>query len=276
MRSGLVILDATVVKRFEDASTRDLVTRSCRAADWTICPTILNFIEISKSANTVVRSRGFATLRALAPDSHFLPLPSVLLQLAAKALLRGEPSFRAPFVDPFDASLGDDGVPHEHFLDAVRSFTDEWEEVRNSQLRRARVAIQRRLRREHAAAIPTVVEFLDNHWMKEELAGVYARRMWPVDAPDGPPPIDELVESHAWRLFLEADGAAIFERLYPLEEPKRVGFIDVSQLVYLAGSERRILVSDDKALLRVGSTLVHERFPNTRVESWSQFLAHHV
>ena len=77
----------------------------------------------------------------------------------------------------------------------------------------------------------------------------------------------------SWRLFFEGLGAAVYERCVRSQTSRPVQLADFRQLVYLAGAERRVLVTDDTPLLRLGRAVIHGRYEDAQVVSFNEFLA---
>jgi IS4 transposase len=62
--------------------------------------------------------------------------------------------------------------------------------------------------------------------------------------------------------MLEAYGAAVYERSVAHTMPKRAHLADLLQLVYLAGAKRRMIVTDDRSMLRVAHEVLGGRYNN--------------
>ena len=65
----------------------------------------------------------------------------------------------------------------------------------------------------------------------------------------------------------------MYERCVRSQTSRPVQLADFRQLVYLAGAERRVLVTDDTPLLRLGRAVIHGRYEDAQVVSFNEFLA---
>lgn len=273
--SGVVILDATCIGRVEDPDLRERIVRSLRAVDFAIWPTTLNVVEVCKTQNARVRRRGLATIEALSVGKGLLPLPHEILRDAARALRRGDLGFESALYEGAAAD-GENGWLGESFHHAAVEFTDRFERARTEHLEDFRTEFQR-LRKQHRPQHwHDACRFLEEEWLRSPALLLYVKNVWEqLELEGNAPPLELLLGLLTWRLFLEAEGMALFERLIARNRPKRVGFLDLSQLIYLGAERRRILVTDDKALQRAASVILHGRYADTRVEDWCTFLSHH-
>ena len=73
-----------------------------------------------------------------------------------------------------------------------------------------------------------------------------------------------LEQNEAWRLLLDAEGVAVYERAIATVQPKFVQRLDLLQLIYLAGESKRMIVTSDKGLLRAGNAILPGRYPGAR------------
>jgi len=88
-----------------------------------------------------------------------------------------------------------------------------------------------------------------------------------------PPPFEALLQNEAWRLYFEGLGATVYERCIPNQQPRPAHVADVLQLVYLAGSLRRTIVTDDAGLRRVARAVLISRYSDASVMTTAEFLA---
>ncbi len=66
-------------------------------------------------------------------------------------------------------------------------------------------------------------------------------------------------------LYLEGWGAAAFERAVVKQERKRVQEADLLQLVYLGGTKKRVLATQDKRFREVADAILIGRYQGATV-----------
>ena len=109
-------------------------------------------------------------------------------------------------------------------------------------------------------------------WVGSDLRRDYAAVTWSALKLPGDAPVEALERNEAWRLLLDAEGIALYERAVARKQPKRVQRMDLLQLIYLAGARRRILATSDAGLLRAGAAILPGRYLNARVVSAADIL----
>jgi len=118
----------------------------------------------------------------------------------------------------------------------------------------------------------SATEFLVQEWVGSDLRRDYAAVTWSALKLPGDAPVEALERNEAWRLLLDAEGIALYERAVARKQPKRVQRMDLLQLIYLAGARRRILATSDAGLLRAGAAILPGRYLNARVVSAADIL----
>jgi hypothetical protein len=119
----------------------------------------------------------------------------------------------------------------------------------------------------------TAAAFLDEVWTTEYHLSDYIGGIWKVMGLSGKAPIEAILADEIWRIFLEVNGFAAFERAVQKEPPKRVHYPDLLQLIYVSNASKRIVVSSDGGFLRAARVILRNRYPNVRVEECSEFVA---
>jgi len=79
--------------------------------------------------------------------------------------------------------------------------------------------------------------------------------------------------NEAWRLLLDIEGLAVYERTVARKQPKRVHRFDLIQLIYLAGGTERIMVTAEKPLIRAGNLILGTRYSNARMVHISEIVS---
>jgi hypothetical protein len=97
------------------------------------------------------------------------------------------------------------------------------------------------------------------------MADHFAGLIWKALRLPGDPPLKQLLENETWKLLIDAEGLAVYERAVIKEQPKRVHRMDLLQLVYLGGSHSRVLATADEPFLRAATQILRGRYPNVRV-----------
>jgi hypothetical protein len=268
--SGLLILDNNVFSRLLHPGEMARLLGNTRAADLVLQPTEINLLEMA-AAPEPVRTQLIGAMRQAAEGMALLPWPIKLLKGIGQAIADGEPTYRA------DASGAewylDDQAALSDLRDAVLRFNQRLEEAFNELHEKSRRRVTQMLRTtggrdEHGSARA----FIDGEWVNSDLRRAYAEVTWSALDLPGDAPITALEQNEAWRLLLDAEGAALYERALARQQPRRVQRMDLLQLIYLAGARRRILVTSDRGLLRVADAILPGRYLNARAVSADDFL----
>lgn len=269
--NGLIVLDTNCYKYFENPAEREAILRSCRAAQLSIWPSAINVFEAAATPQVDIRDRLLAVIRSLVGARALLPWPLHLIEEFAISAAEGKRTVK------FRASLAD-GILHDPAIalqerdEAVR-IRSEIEAGFNQIHTRIRPEIQEHLRAENLRyEWPSVSDFLDKLWMQPELVDNMSELYLTHTNLAGRVPTDVLSRIPAWLLFVEAEGIAAYQRGVVSQLPRRVHRFDLLQLVYLAGSDRRILVTDDGPFLDVAQEVLNGRHPNARAMHISEFL----
>ncbi len=272
MATGWVILDANCFKYLEDECLRRRVLGSLRAVDLTIWPTALDALELAKTENQAIRLRLLEVANRLLGARPLLPLPDEIFRKSGESLAAGRPSF------PLEPS-GFEWLLHSP-NDISQSDIDLFASVLSS----ADMALDRAF----TTARPDIQQFLKDHQLKEEWAsiGQFLNLQWmkPSQLDDlikaewsrfglpGAPDVNMILQSEAWRLHFEAFGAGLFQRVITHEQSKRIQAWDLWQLIYLAGQERRIIVTEDTAFFAAASGVLAGRHTNALALQWADFV----
>lgn len=237
---------------------------NCRVADLEVWPSTMNILEAVRNGTPHVRGRLLRTLVRLLQGRAPLPWPIEVVRRAGLGIIHG-----ARTIDMGEHGLNwiladPDNVSDSH-VKAVREELEERESAYARMHEAARKRLQPRLRQLQKTDWLGLAGFLDQHWMRPDLLAPLIQEAWEGLELEGQAPLAEVLLDDAWRLYFEGFGAAVFERGVSREQPKRVQEADLLQLIYMGGAARRIFVTNDKALHRVGSAVLHGRHRLARV-----------
>lgn len=245
---------------------------SLRAADLVVALTELNLLEATAAKPDSLQADLIATLRMLAGNEPLLPWPFALLKGIGHSLARAERTYQAPVSGK------------EWYLDDLSALREIREEVVafHQSIENAFTSLHENNRKRIRAVLKSskshgnfedARDFLERQWFDSELRRHFATVTWrSFDLPD-PVPFELIESSEAWRLLLDIEGLSVYERAVAWEEPSRVHRHDLLQLIYLAGSRRRILVTADRALIRAGEAVLQRRYLNARVAHISDMIS---
>ena len=268
----IVVVDADCLKYLENADEREVIRHSLNAAGFVIQPTLINLVEVVKNENTTVVKRSYHTIERLAIGTGLLSLPQQILRETGSALLAGAPHYVPERINPAVALDGDGHISVE-FQDAARQYADPWNASRTAHFAKYRTEIRRQVKQK-GIRISDGADFLDRLWRHSDGLKDYAQIAWQELHIGDYPGLETVWSIRAWRLFLEAEGHAVYERLIlEKQAPQTAGFVDLSQLLYLAAGRQGILVTNDKGLLRAGKAILHRRYPGFVAWNWNEFKA---
>lgn len=263
MTSGLLVLDNNCYERLEDPAHLATFRANLREADFIPVASEVNLVEIASVASDNIRGRLLHTLREVTGSEHLLSWPFQLLRQIGDAILAGEPRFAAPpsgkewYLDDPDAlkALREDALKFQRTIEEKFSHLHD----------RARQRLQRRAKSSGTKNdFASTCDFLTREWSVGETRGIFASLTWEALGLPGDAPLDSLYGTEAWKLFLDVEGAALYERAVAIKQPKRVQRMDLIQLVYLAGASRRMIATADRSFLRAANEILKGRYPNAR------------
>lgn len=267
--TGIAIIDTNCLKFLESPEERRLVTASLATADFDLWPTAINAVEAAKNKNEHVRDRVLTVLDALAEGKGLLPLPKQLLQTATTAIRDGEDVFSGP-IDLL--RLKDRTSLTPEFYAAAQTWGDTLEERFNAPLDTARRYLQALIRaKPEQAPWATASTFLDQFWTTASQQDTLLQGFWESFGHTEQAPIEEMVSHPIWRMFLDLQGVAVFERAIVHEQPKRVDCADLLQLLYLTLRPRRVLVTAEGPLFRAAKAVLDGRYSQAQVLTWEDF-----
>lgn len=267
--TGIAIIDTNCLKFLESPEERRLVTASLATADFDLWPTAINAVEAAKSKNQYVRDRVLTVLDALAEGKGLLPLPKQLLQRATDAIRDGYDAFSGP-MDLL--RLKDRTSLSPEFCAAAQNWSDTLEEQFNAPLNTVRSQVQALIRaKPEQAPWATASTFLDQFWTTASQQDTLLQGFWESFGHTGQAPIEKMVPDPMWRMFLDLQGVAVFERAIEHEQPKRVDCADLLQLLYLTLRPRRILVTAEGPLFRAAKAVLDDRYSQAQILTWDEF-----
>ena len=242
-----------------------------RNVDLQIRLSAINILEVMKTANPTIRKRLLKIIQDVSEGRPFLPWPHYLIKESGKAHARGEKHFWS----------GDSGYEQDVYgssfteqdLDKARKTMNSLETDFTHMHDNARKKLTPLLPKRAVDYWDTAAAFLDEVWTTESHLSYYIRRIWKVMKLPGKAPIGAILDDEIWRIFLEINGFASFERAVQKKPPKRVHYPDLLQLIYVGNHPRRIVVSSDGGFLRAAHLILRNQYPNVRVEECSEFVA---
>lgn len=268
-RTGIAIIDTNCLKFLESPEERRLVTASLATADFDLWPTAINAVEAAKTKNLDVRGRVLRVLDALAEGKGRLPLPKQLLQRATDAIRDGYDGFPGP-IDLL--RLKDRTSLTPKFCAAAQDWSDTLEQRFNASHDTARPRVQALIKaKPDQAPWATASTFLDQFWTTASQQDTLLQEFWQSFGHTGQAPIDKMLEHPVWRMFLDLEGVAVFERAIEHEQPKRVDCADLLQLLYLTLRPRSVLVTADGPLFRAATAVLDGRYSQAQVLTWDEF-----
>jgi hypothetical protein len=270
--SGTLILDANVIGRLEDPALRDKIERSLAVADLEFRPTAINVFEAVRTRDPALRFRLLAALRALSHGARVRPLPSETLALSGQMIAAGAFTFDWPESQYEWMLYEPERLTDAHVIAAGHMLDEEqkaFDQNHKAARRRVRQFLKERGLRDPWGDVPS---FLEAQWTTESQLDTFISKAWEALDLPGTPDIPRVLANEAWRLYFEGFGATVYERAIRSQTLAPVHLADIRQLVYLAGSYRRVLVTDDGGLARAAKDVLTRRYLNSRVIGFSELL----
>jgi hypothetical protein len=273
MVAGVVVLDANVVRRLEDPILRDRLAVKLEVAGLRVQPTGMTVLELAATPDPGLRFRLLDTLAVLSKEAFVRPMPTQVLEWTGRMICADRASFEWPS-SGMEAVLYDRGVGHEALVRAGPEHLKEQQADFDAMCTRARVHFRETLLRQGSVdPWRDIPAFLDTQWTKAEFLETEIRDAWTELELPGTPDARRILKDEAWRLFFEGFGAAVYERCVRSQTQRPVHVADLRQLVYLAGSHRRLLVTDDEPLIRLAGAVLNGRYDDARVIRSNELLA---
>jgi hypothetical protein len=256
---GILVLDNNCYSYLTKPGALSNFRANLRVINFVAQPSEVNLLEAA-AAPSHVRSQLFKVLREIIGEQPVLMWPFALLKKIGEAILRGEPH----------VAIGESGK--EWYLDdeeavaalqaEVMEFQDRLEREFAGLHARNRKSIQSKMRKRGMdTSFESTAHFLDAYWQQSESRRDYAAATWTAFGLPGDPPIDALNLNESWRLLLDAEGVAVYERAITRVQSKFVHRLDLIQLTYLGLASRRMIATADGPLLRTGNAILSGRYP---------------
>jgi len=271
-RTGVVIIDSTCLKCFEDTKVLKRVQDNMRTVDLQIRLSAINILEVMKTPNLTIRNRLLDIIRNVSEGRPFLPWPFHLIRRSGQAHANGEKYFWSGDSD-LEQNVYRSSITEQESDKAQRvmnSLEADFTKMHDNARKELNTFLRKHQNLDHWN---TATAFLDQQWSTKSHLSYYIRGIWKKIKLPGRAPIKEILEDEVWRIFLEINGFAAFERAVQRKPPKRVHYPDLLQLIYVANNSRRIVVSSDGGFLRAALVILRHRYPNVRVEECSEFVA---
>ena len=260
--SGILILDNDCYSHLEDEHARMRFRANLKTIDFVAQPTELTLVEAGV-APAARRARVLGVMRELKGNQPLLLWPIALLKKISLAIVAGDPHL----------VIGASGK--EWYLDDEAAIAQLVTEVQAFRLKleyeysvfhaKNRARFQRELKRLGLQAdFESAADFLDSVWLRSPARQEYVDATWRGLQLPGAPPMNDINRNECWRLLLDGEGLAFYERVLVKVQPKRVHRADLLQLVYLGASPRRMIATADGPFLRAANTILTGRYGNAR------------
>ena len=273
MLRGAVIIDSNCFKRLEEPTIQDNFRRIINAKNLEFWPTALNALELAKTRTNAVRERLLRIISALSQGSLLLPAPHSILSRIALAGLRGETDFFQTEASGLEWLLEDAKDLTPEVIDQAQDLSQKID----AGFEQSHAEMRSFLKKNYKQTLiketwPSARAFLDSIWMRPEQLGTIIQGIWKILDLPGTAPIDFVLSMTAWRLYLEGLGATIYRRAISSEQGKVVQMSDLSQLVYLAGRHRSLLITEDIPFLQTVRDVVEGQHRDISVICWEDFM----
>jgi hypothetical protein len=223
----------------------------------------MNVLEATASQNVRVRERLLETIARFADGRPILGFPIELLRDIGEAILRGDERMT---MEPqgLDAWLHDSKLAAARQPDAVRLLSGigaYFDRV----LDHVRRDVQKELGQlDVLDSWDSAADFLDGPWGDADNLRFVVDSVWSAIGLSGDAPVESLFSNPAWRMLVDVEGMAMYQRVVVKQLAKQVQWRDLMQLVYMAGSQHRIIAMADKAFWAAATVLVTRRHPGAR------------
>jgi hypothetical protein len=260
--TGILLLDNNCYSHLIKPGAMSAFRANLRVIDFVAQPSEVNLLEAA-AAPAPVRVRLFKVIRDVIGAQPVLAWPFRMLKEIGQAIARGEAV----------VTIGESGK--EWYLDdddavsalqaEVKEFQERLEREFDRLHERNRKTIRSKMRNSGMeAAFESTAEFLDSYWQQSDTRRDYANVTWTSFGLPGEAPMDALNLNESWRLLLDAEGVAVYERAITKTQPKFVHRLDLIQLTYLGLAQRRMIATADAPLLRAANEILLSRYPNAR------------
>ncbi len=267
-----MVLDTSCYDTLRNDEIREGMVRDIAVANLRACPSTLNLLEVSKHPNTSKRKALLSTIGDLRGGRPLLPWPYDLLRQVGESIVVNEDRFQV-------AETGSEWMTEEPFeieqdvLDEANRFLGALEQVFDEMHENGRGVVQQFMKeRSLRGTWEDAVEFLEDQWTKPEQVDVLIHGVWESLGIEGRPSDEDILDNRAFSLLIDAFGVALFERTVLVNEPKRVQYADLLQLVYLGSASGGIIVTADNGLYRAASAILDTRYEGLRAMRLVDFL----
>ena len=263
MASGIAVIDNSCYGVLSETNALARFRANLAISDLRARPSEVNLLEAALAKPIRVRDQLLATTKDLAGDSGLLRWPFWILQRIGRAIINNESAF---YLGPSGKEWYlDDKTAIDEIRERAEAFSKRLEDRFSTLHNNARQKLQRHIKASgQRYTVDAAREFLDGEWLRGETRAVFAQATWKGFGLPGEAPLSTLDTSEAWRLLLDIEGLAIFQRALVHEQPRRVQRMDLIQLVYMGNARRRILVTKDGPFLDAANTILRGRYPNAR------------
>ena len=229
-------------------------------------PSAINALEVARCTSPEYREHLQDTLRFLSGGRGLLPSPRAVLKDVGRALahgLRWRPEAQR-LNGPFDRPAPSRSASQLH-EDADQS-DNAWRLLFQQKRSALRPLVP------DPRYWPNARSFVNQVSADRTNVRAFVSALWSKFGLAGDAPVDALLGSRPWRMFLDIVAFMAYEMsVLRGSEPKQVQVNDLYQLIYLVDAERALLVTEDEGLLRAGTEIVNGRYPGAQVVKWAAF-----
>jgi hypothetical protein len=257
--SGVAIIDNNCFDNLEDSAARRTFLDHLRAADWVPQITEVNVLEAIAKTSDPKRDRLVAVVRELAGSIPILPWPLEMLAQLGNAMIEGKTSHWvvASSADSFLHSRDDAIRVQEETAEFNRMIERNYSQQHDLH----RVDIHGRMRNKRLRdPYKDVEHFLREYWYTSKTRADFANVIWRGLKLAGEAPMESIDQCEPWRLFIDAEGVALYERAIATNQPKRIQRMDLMQLTYLGVAPKRMIITADAGLIRAASAVLTGRY----------------
>ena len=259
--SGILLLDNNCFDVLAEPAALSKFKANARAAGWITQLTEVNALEVLATPGDAKQQRLIEVLKEVGGQGPMLPWPFAMLRELGTAILAGKTASRVTTAEA-DILL----YSREEAI-RIRAETAEFNRRIESAFTEHHDGIRSKMRqmmRQRGVKDPyrSTREYLQSWWFDGGVRAAYAQYVWTGLKLKGLAPMTVLEECEPWRILLDVEGVAWYERSVASQQPRRVDRMDLLQLVYLGVAPKRMIVTADRGMLRAAAAVLPGRYRN--------------
>jgi hypothetical protein len=272
MAMGIVVIDNNCFDELVDPGVRARFLGNLRAADLEPSPSEVNLLETVAVKSDEKRARLVGSVRALTRNGFLLKWPFAMLAELGEAIVAGKNNHRVSMMDARLFMMNDQEM--QKMREETVAFNRNLEAMFNSKFEKLRVRARADMKKRGIKdTLRSSRRFLDEAWIGTPMRQMLADIMWERLGLGVHAPMDVIDVCEPWKIMVDVEGVALYERAMTTDLPKRVQWMDMIQLVYLGLAPRRILVTRDAGLLRVANAIFPGRYQGSRIVDFAELIA---